>query len=143
MQVSRFRARRTATVLPHVLVCAALFALSACGSSSSTSTAPTPITRCGITLNTVEASVPATGGSGAVSVNATRDCVWSASVEGAWLSIRSGGNGQGEGTVEFNAAANPDPQSRTGAVIVNGSRAQITQSAGVGRPLPRRRQRPS
>jgi hypothetical protein len=113
-----------------VMVCAAALATGGCGSSTSTSTAPTPITRCGITLNTVEATVPPTGGSGAVSVSATRDCVWSASVEGNWLNIKSGTNGQGEGTVEYTAAANPDPQPRTGAVVVNGSKAQITQVAG-------------
>jgi hypothetical protein len=65
-----------------------------------------------------------------LTVSATRECAWSASVEGNWLSIRSGSSGQGEGTVEFAAAANPDPQTRTGAVVVNGSRAQISQAAG-------------
>ena len=62
-------------------------------------------------------------------VGATRECAWSASVEGGWLSIRSGASGQGEGTVEFAAAVNPDPQVRTGALVVNGSKTSITQSA--------------
>ena len=73
--------------------------------------------------------MPAAGGSGVASVAATRECAWSASVEGGWLSIRSGASGQGDGTVEFTAAANPDPQVRSGALVVNGSKTAITQSA--------------
>jgi hypothetical protein len=106
--------------------------LAGCGSSSSTATsvtAPSDVARCAITLNTSQNTVTAAGGTGVVGVTATRDCTWSASAEGGWLSIRNGASGQGEGTVEFAATANPDPQARTGAILVNGSRAQITQSA--------------
>ena len=104
--------------------------ISACGSSASTSVAPAPVARCEISLNSSTTTVPASGGSGVATVGATRECAWSASVEGgSWLSIRSGASGQGEGTVEFAAAANPDPQARAGALIVNGSKTAITQSA--------------
>jgi hypothetical protein len=108
---------------------AALVLAAGCGSSAVTSTAPSPISRCAIALDVHDATLPATGGSGAVSVSATRDCAWSATVDGSWITLKSGSSGQGEGTVEFAASANPDPQSRTGAVVINGTRAQITQSA--------------
>ena len=107
-----------------------MIAVAACGSSSTTVTSPASADRCAITLNTGGTSVPAAGGSGTVGVAATRECAWSATVEGGWLSIRSGASGQGEGTVEFTAASNPDPQARSGAIVVNGSRAQVTQAAG-------------
>ena len=120
--------RTTRIALGPFLVLAAAI-LSGCGSSGSTTTAPATVARCAITLNSAS-QVPAAGGSGTLTVTATRECAWSASVEGSWLSIRSGASGQGEGTVEFGAAANPDPQTRTGAVVVNGTRAQISQAAG-------------
>ena len=103
----------------------------ACGSASTTVTSPASADRCAITLNTGATSVPATGGSGTVGVTATRECAWSAVVEGTWLSIHSGASGQGEGTVAFAATPNPDPQVRSGAIVVNGSRAQVTQAAGT------------
>lgn len=107
----------------------ALLLAAACGSSAVTSTAPSPISRCAITLTAQNTTVPATGGSGAIGVTATRDCSWSASVDGSWITLKSGASGQGEGTVEFAATANPDPQSRSGAIVVNGTRAQVTQPA--------------
>lgn len=116
--------------VPFASLLSLLLLGAACGSSSTTVTSPAPAERCGITLNTGATSVPASGGGGTVGVTATRECTWSASVEGGWLSIRSGTSGQGEGTVEFGASPNPDPQARTGAIVVNGSKAQITQAAG-------------
>ena len=116
-------------LLSRAAAAIAALVLAGCGSSAVTSTAPSPISRCAIALDVHEATLPATGGSGAVSVSATRDCAWSATVDGNWISLKSGSSGQGEGTVEFAASANPDPQSRTGAVVINGTRAQIKQAA--------------
>lgn len=101
----------------------------ACGSSSTTLTAPSAINRCSVTLNG-GGSVPSQGGAGTIGVSAARECSWSAATEGTWLSIRSGAQGQGDGTVEFAAAANPDPAVRHGAVILNDKRFDVTQAAG-------------
>ena len=111
----------------------ALAALQACGSSStsvSSVTSPTSINRCAITMQSVEGPLPADGGNAAVTVTAARECAWSASVDGAWLSLKSGTSGQGDGIVEFAASANPDPVMRRGAIVANGQRAEISQSAG-------------
>jgi hypothetical protein len=51
-------------------------------------------------------------------------------VEGTWLSVKSGQSGQGDGSVEFTAATNPDPVVRRGALVLNSQRAEITQAAG-------------
>src|SRR5687768_6787353 len=118
----RFRVAGLLTLLTLVM---------ACGSASTTVTSPASTDRCAITLNTGATTVPAGGGSGTVGVSATRECAWSAVVEGTWLSIRTGASGQGEGTVEFAATPNPDPQVRSGAIVVNGSRAPVTQAAGT------------
>jgi hypothetical protein len=108
-----------------------LLAVAGCGGSAKTSTmtAPSPIARCAVTLGSA-ASVPAPGGAGSVSVSAARECQWTASVDGAWLSIKSGASGQGDGSVEFTAAANPDPVIRRGAIVLNDARAEVTQAAG-------------
>ena len=60
---------------------------------------------------------------------AERECTWSASAEGQWLTLRSGSTGQGNGTVEFTAARNPDPVARRGAIVLNEQRAELTQAA--------------
>jgi hypothetical protein len=106
----------------------ALIAVASCGSSTKTSTSPTSLARCGVTLSG-NATVPAQGGNGTVNVAAERECTWSASIEGQWLTLRSGSTGQGNGAVEFTAARNPDPVTRRGAVILNDTRVELTQGA--------------
>ena len=110
----------------------ALAGLAGCGSSATTatSTGPTPINRCSVTVNG-DGQVPAQGGNRSFSVSAARECSWSASVEGQWLAIRAGVSGQGDGTVEVSATANPDPQVRRGNVVLNEQRVELTQAAGV------------
>jgi len=46
----------------------------ACGSSSTTSTAPATVPQCGVTLGASDMSVPASGGNGRVTVSAAREC---------------------------------------------------------------------
>ena len=107
-----------------------LVAVAGCGSSATTSTSsPTPLTRCALTASG-GGTVPAVGGSGTVSVSAARECAWTASTDGQWLSIKVGATGQGDGTVEFTAASNPDPVLRTGAIVLNEKRVDVTQAAG-------------
>jgi hypothetical protein len=116
-------------VVSLIGVAAASAAVLGCGSSATTSTAPnSPLVRCSLSLSISNSTIPASGGSGTVNVGATRDCTWSVEVDGPWLSVKSK-NGQGEGTVEFTAAANPDPVTRRGALILNAQRAELTQNA--------------
>ena len=109
-----------------------LFALAAtwgCGSSATTATSPTTLTRCAVTAGSNSSQLPPQGGTGSVAVSAARECAWSASVEGQWLTIKNGATGQGEGAVEFTAAANPDPAIRRGAIVLNDSRVEVMQAA--------------
>ena len=129
MHDTRFLSRIRRGALPGL----ALVALQACGSAStsvSSVTSPTSINRCAITMQPVEGPLPADGGTAVVAVTAARECAWSASVDGGWLSLKSGSSGQGDGTVEFAASANPDPVMRRGAIVANGQRAEISQAAG-------------
>jgi hypothetical protein len=104
--------------------------LTACGSSGNTVTSPSTISKCSVAFDTPGSTVPASGGSGSISVKTARECQWTAQPEVNWLSITAGASGQGDGAVQFNAAANGDPVARSGGVMVNGLRAQITQAAG-------------
>src|SRR5215210_2957751 len=112
---------RLSFTLSTPLAVLALAAASGCGSSATTVTSPTSLSRCAVTGSN-SSQLPPQGGSGTVAVSAARECAWSASVEGQWLTIKSGATGQGEGAVEFNAAANPDPAIRRGAIVLNDQR---------------------
>jgi hypothetical protein len=112
-------------VLPGLLS----LALAGCGSSARTATSPGSLNRCGVSASG-GGSIPAGGGTGRISVSAERECSWSARAEGSWLSIKAGTTGQGDGTVEFAAASNPDPAPRTGAVVLNDQRIEVTQEPG-------------
>src|SRR5688572_5774424 len=93
-----------------------------CGSSTNTSTtSPSTLSRCSVAPTGTD-SFPAGGGNGTINVTAARECAWTASVEGQWLSIKSGATGQGDGLVEFPATSNPDPVTRRGAVLLNDKR---------------------
>jgi hypothetical protein len=75
-------------------------------------------------------TIPASGGGGKINVQTERECQWTAQPEVSWLNITAGSSGQGSGAVQFTVAANADPSVRTGGVIVNGQRAQVSQAAG-------------
>ena len=101
----------------------------ACGSSANTYTSPSGLAKCAVAFDAPATTVPADGGSGAIPVKTERECEWKAEPDVGWLSITAGRSGQGSGTVEFTATANGDPVARSGGIMLNGSRAQVTQAA--------------
>jgi all-beta uncharacterized protein/BACON domain-containing protein len=114
--------------IPSLLAC--FVSAGACGSSSNTVTAPAAISKCAVTVDVPNTTIPASGGSGTVNVQTERECQWTAQPDVAWLSITTGSSGQGPGTIQFMVASNGDPASRTGDVMVNGQKAQVAQAAG-------------
>jgi hypothetical protein len=105
--------------------------LAACGASSSTSvTAPTT-SRCAVSAQTAQKTIAAAGGTGSVSVDTARECQWSATADAPWLSIMSGGSGQGAGSLTFSAAANASVTMRVGRINVNDQHVEVTQEAAV------------
>ena len=119
--VRRFSA--TAAVLLLALAAAA------CGSSGNTYTSPSGIQKCAVAFDAPSGVVPADGGTGAIPVKTERECGWTATPDVPWLTVTAGSPGQGNGTVEFAAAANGDPVARSGGIMLNGLRAQVTQAA--------------
>ena len=122
---ARFALKR----LPFLSLVAVAPLLAACGSSTSTATSPSTISRCAVTLGATDATVPAQGGTGQIAVTTARECQWTAAPDVSWLSIRGNATGQGDGSVEFAAAANPDPATRRGGITLNNQRAEIVQAA--------------
>jgi hypothetical protein len=115
---------------PYPVALAGVLLLLACGSQTNTVTSPSALSKCSVTVGNPGSMLPAGGGSGSVTVASARECQWTASADAEWLSVTSGGSGQGDGTVQFSAAANADPVTRSGAIVVAGQRAVVNQAAG-------------
>lgn len=109
----------------------AFLIFTACGSSSTTATAPTTPARCALQVQAATSSFPVAGGSGALTITTNRECGWSVRSEAAWLTTTGPTSGQGDGAVTFTVASNAEPAERTAALAVNDQRLSITQA---GRP---------
>ena len=100
----------------------------ACGGTSVTELTGPDAVRCLATFGAPAATVPAGGGSVAVSVSAGRECSWNARGDGSWIKV-SPSSGQGDASVTVAADANPQGTPRSGALIVNDQRLNVTQEA--------------
>src|SRR5690242_8094895 len=98
-----------------------------CGTKASTSVTAPSGSRCGVTATAQPPAVDAPGGTVSILVSTNRDCAWQARSESDWLALRSGGTGQGDGTITLAAAGNAAISERRGAVVVNDRRVEITQ----------------
>jgi hypothetical protein len=106
-----------------------LLALHGCGgTSSSTSVAPSSITRCGVSVTGGGSPIPAGGGTGTLTITVDRECAWSARSESAWISLANG-QGQGPATITFSVQPNPNGSSRRGSVAVEQQKVEIAQEA--------------
>ena len=63
-----------------------------------------------------------------MSVNAARDCTWTAASEASWMQLNAT-SGQGNATIAVTVARNDVPAARTGAVVVNNQRITVAQEA--------------
>ena len=63
-------------------------------------------TACSYSISPTSASFTASGGSGSISVATQTGCPWTASSGASWLTISSGSNGTGSGTISYSVAAN-------------------------------------
>ena len=85
---------------------------------------------CTYSLSPPSTNVPATGGSGTVTVNTQAGCAWSASPVASWLQVTSIGSGTGTGTFNYLAAANAGA-ARTGVIAVNGQNFTVNQAGAT------------
>jgi hypothetical protein len=90
---------------------------------------------CAATIDPSSQSLPAAGGAGApVAVTTAGGCAWTAVSNAAWLTITNGASGDGNGTVNFSAAANAGP-ARSGTVTIAGQTFSVNQAGNCSATL--------
>jgi hypothetical protein len=102
------------------------FLATGCGTSSTTSTGPS-LDRCAITVANSMSSVGPSGGTGRLTVTAGRECTWSVTSNVSWITPRPPAGGQGDGTVDYVVAANPNAEARRGTVAMGGQVLEVVQ----------------
>jgi hypothetical protein len=72
-------------------------------------------------LSQPSATIPGTGGSGAVPLEAGTECLWTATTpDSSWISLIAPTSGTGTNMIRFTVAANPNCEPRTGTITVAG-----------------------
>src|SRR6185295_19093865 len=90
---------------------------------------------CTYTLNPPSQSAKPEGGAGQFAVAAATGCTWTATSSADWLTITSGGNGTGSGTVNYTVAPNTGSE-RTGTISVARVLFTVTQPGSGGPNAP-------
>jgi Viral BACON domain/Putative binding domain, N-terminal len=67
------------------------------------------------------------GGSGSVAVTTLAGCAWTAQSLADWITVASGGNGSGEGSVQYSVAPTDTSSQRSGILLIAGQSFTITQ----------------
>jgi hypothetical protein len=91
---------------------------------------------CSYAVTPAHAAIPASGGTGEISIAASGGCAWSATSDATWLKITSSSSGTGAGTIGYSVAANSGPEGRTAQIDAGGRRFIVNQ--GGTSPQPRR-----
>ena len=83
---------------------------------------------CTYTISPTNQSFGSSGGTGGVSVTAQSGCTWNATSNDSWVSIISGNNGTGNGTVNYSVSANTATTQRAGTITIAGQIFSVNQS---------------
>lgn len=83
---------------------------------------------CSYTISSSSAALGDVSGGGTVSVTTTSGCTWTAVSNASWLTVNSGANGTGNGTVTYSVTANLSTSSRTGTITIAGQTFTVTQN---------------
>jgi C1A family cysteine protease len=86
---------------------------------------PPPPPTCDYTSSKLFSSA---GGTGAIAVNPAGGCAWTAASSASWITITSGVNGTGPGTVLYTVTPATGASSRTGTITIQGQTYPITQA---------------
>lgn len=83
---------------------------------------------CAYTIAPTTQNIGPTGGAGSVTVSTLSSCQWTASSSVSWISVTSGANGTGNGTVALSVTVNTGSE-RSGALTIAGQTATVVQAA--------------
>src|SRR5262249_48957080 len=64
---------------------------------------------CSLTFSPIGSIIPATGGTGSITVTTSSGCNWTATSNDNWITINSGASGSGSNTINYTVAQNPGP----------------------------------
>jgi hypothetical protein len=84
---------------------------------------------CSYAIAPETASVASAGGTGKVTVTTAAGCAWTAASEASWITVASGANGNGNGEVNYSAAATTGP-GRSGTMRIAGRTFTLNQGQG-------------
>ena len=105
----------------------AIAAAAACGSTSSSTVAGPSPAKCQLSANNSTPNFTATGGQGAIVVQAARECAWTAASQVNWVALMPPTDGQGDSTLKYNVQPNPSALPRRGTVNVAGQIVEVGQ----------------
>lgn len=128
MSLSACLSQITRRGLASVLSAAGVMLLAACGSTSVTSTGPSPI-KCLVTLTGPDSPLAPSAGIATITVSTTPECGWTATADANWVARIDPSSGQGSGMLQVAVAANGSAGDRQTDVVVNSARARIQQEA--------------
>jgi all-beta uncharacterized protein/BACON domain-containing protein len=101
---------------------------------------------CRFELSPTDQTVPATGGTGRITITAAAGCAWSAQADATWVVLTGGTTGTGAGSVAYAIASNTGT-TRSASIVVGGQTLKITQQANAlippATPLPPGSQSPT
>jgi Viral BACON domain len=84
---------------------------------------------CTYSISPARATFQSAAGSGSVSVTAGAGCAWTAVSNASWISITSGANGIGNGTVQYSVAPYTGrARNRNGTMTIAGQTFSVKQS---------------
>lgn len=115
--------RTTGLALPAAAV---LVITWTCGGKSPAEPTPVPTT-CTFSVSPASLAFGAAGGSASVTVATAAQCAWSAASDRGWMTVSSGANGTGPGSVAVTLAANAGSSARTGTLTVAGQAIPVQQ----------------
>jgi uncharacterized repeat protein (TIGR03803 family) len=84
---------------------------------------------CTNSISPTNAVFAAGGGSNTVSVTASNGCAWSATSNAGFITITAGSVGEGDGTVSYFVAPNPNAIAQTGSMTIAGQTYTINEAA--------------
>ena len=87
------------------------------------------LSNCTYTLSSASVQMAVAGGSGVINVTSGSECNWTSTSSNSWISISSGTEGTGNGTVSYSVQANASSQERTGAIQIADKSFSVIQQA--------------
>jgi hypothetical protein len=80
-----------------------------------------------VSASPAQVTLPATAGSGVISVNASGGCLWTAKSDASWITITSGASGTSSGIVGFSYSKKNGKKTRNGTITIGAVTVIVTQ----------------